>query len=89
MLFILLMPIALAAEDEIFDGWKYSGETIVANDIVFSYQFLEDPNRLRLRYGDLYKTFEVDDLTESFGDPAISVCTKGLEELFVLANRWN
>ncbi|MCK5630138.1 MAG: hypothetical protein KAI26_05955 [Nanoarchaeota archaeon] len=57
---LLLLPvITLASEDKIFSGWVYPGETLTANDVVFSYVWREDVSELRLIYLGYYKTVEL------------------------------
>lgn len=67
--FALLFPvISSAAEERIFSNWKYAGETLIANNIVFSYTWLEDVDQIRLRYDSHYKSIDLGDcrvLTEA------------------------
>ncbi len=56
---VMLSPAALSAsENSIFSGWEYAGDTIVANDIVFSYSWAEDVDSIRLRYDSYYKNLD-------------------------------
>lgn len=59
LLFIITCAAAAgAAEEKIFSGWQYPGETLVENDMVFSFTWIEDYEELRLRYGDYYKSID-------------------------------
>jgi len=59
VIILLILPLVVSAsEEKIFSGWKYPGDSITANDLVFSFRFLEDPDRMRIRYGDYYKTID-------------------------------